>query len=268
MHDETFEERVESTLKKIHAFYNGESLEFLTDKFTPHCLDVKWLGDNDYRLTLNRLEFGEEHWYVTGYVFNDFVIIDDDDIIAAVRSIIDQYNGNPYTKDTRSEIEKVIDEEKEKIKEFIFQCNDCHEFPDVIQHYHAKLLEITLKCPKCGLTIKEKYIIENSSDVRSAFKDIRNKWDQQIYRYIENDLHDILETANDTVNHPSHYTQGGIECIDAMRACMTEDGFRDYCKGNILKYIWRYRDKNGVEDLKKAQWYLNKLISTFEGGEK
>ena len=63
----------------------------------------------------------------------------------------------------------------------------------------------------------------------------------------------------DMVNSPPHYNQYGIECIDAIRAC-TGDGFDTYLQGNILKYIWRYNYKNGIEDLKKAQWYLNKLI--------
>ena len=69
---------------------------------------------------------------------------------------------------------------------------------------------------------------------------------------------------NDNVNHPSHYTQGGIECLDAIEASMPAEGFQDYCKGNILKYIWRYRFKNGVEDLKKAQFYLGRMIKSVE----
>lgn len=55
----------------------------------------------------------------------------------------------------------------------------------------------------------------------------------------------------DAVHSPSHYTRGGIECIDAIKASMTSDGFCDYCKGNVLKYIWRWRDKGGAEDLEK-----------------
>ena len=65
----------------------------------------------------------------------------------------------------------------------------------------------------------------------------------------------------DVVNSPSHYNQAGIECIEAIAAA-TDDGFEYYLQGNIIKYIWRYRYKNGIEDLKKAQWYINKLIET------
>ena len=64
---------------------------------------------------------------------------------------------------------------------------------------------------------------------------------------------------SDMVNSPPHYNQAGIECIDAIRAA-TSDGYEYYLQGNIIKYLWRYRYKNGVEDLKKAQWYLTKLI--------
>ncbi len=66
-------------------------------------------------------------------------------------------------------------------------------------------------------------------------------------------------TLNDLVNSPLHYNKTGVECINAIEA-VTEDGFEYYLQGNILKYLWRYRYKNGVEDLKKAQWYLRKLI--------
>ena len=63
----------------------------------------------------------------------------------------------------------------------------------------------------------------------------------------------------DMVNSPPHYNKTGIECIDAIKA-MTDEGFEYYLQGNIMKYLWRYRYKNGIEDLKKAEWYLNKLI--------
>ena len=71
--------------------------------------------------------------------------------------------------------------------------------------------------------------------------------------------------TNDPVNHPAHYTQGGIECIDAIKAATTGlNGYEGYIVGNVLKYIWRYSSKNGLQDLEKAAWYLQKLISTVE----
>lgn len=86
--------------------------------------------------------------------------------------------------------------------------------------------------------------------------------------FVKVDRNDEVDPTNDAVQHPSHYTHGGIECIDAIRASMTADGFQDYCKGNILKYIWRWRDKGGVEDLKKASVYLNWLINAADEKEK
>ena len=71
----------------------------------------------------------------------------------------------------------------------------------------------------------------------------------------------------DNVNHPSHYTQGGIECIKAIEAAMTPEGFQDYCKGNVMKYIWRWRDKAGVEDLEKASVYLGWLIESAKAND-
>ena len=68
----------------------------------------------------------------------------------------------------------------------------------------------------------------------------------------------------DLVNHPSHYTDGGIECIDAIEAALTAEEFRGYCKGNNLKYTWRERHKGGTESLKKALWYLDRLIQLDE----
>ena len=64
----------------------------------------------------------------------------------------------------------------------------------------------------------------------------------------------------DMVNHPPHYNQSSVECIDAIEAQMTPEEFRGYLKGNVVKYLWRERKKGGKESLKKAKWYLNKLI--------
>ena len=67
----------------------------------------------------------------------------------------------------------------------------------------------------------------------------------------------------DMVNHPPHYTKGGIECIDAIAASMTIDEFRAFLQGQVMKYVWRWKFKNGKEDLEKAEFYLKKLIGTM-----
>ena len=68
----------------------------------------------------------------------------------------------------------------------------------------------------------------------------------------------------DDVNHPTHYTDGSIECIEAIEAQLTAEEFRGYLKGNIAKYIWREKHKGGTKSLKKAQWYLDRLVQTDE----
>ena len=69
----------------------------------------------------------------------------------------------------------------------------------------------------------------------------------------------------DMVNHPSHYTQGGIECIDALKAAtVSKTGIEAVCTSNAIKYLWRYEEKNGIEDVKKARWYIDRLIKELE----
>ena len=72
----------------------------------------------------------------------------------------------------------------------------------------------------------------------------------------EGDLSQVV----DPVHWPSHYRQGGVECIDAIESALTAEEFRGYCKGNALKYIWRERHKGQDESLKKAVWYLERAL--------
>ena len=79
------------------------------------------------------------------------------------------------------------------------------------------------------------------------------------------DTAENLNAEEDVVNNPSHYNKGGIECIEAIEQSMTPSSFKGYLKGNVQKYMWRYESKaKPVEDLKKARWYLNKLIEVQE----
>lgn len=72
--------------------------------------------------------------------------------------------------------------------------------------------------------------------------------------------------VNDSVNHPSHYTAGKVECIDALEAA-TEGlpGIKAVCTANAIKYLWRWDRKNGIEDLNKAKWYIDRLIQMLKG---
>lgn len=68
----------------------------------------------------------------------------------------------------------------------------------------------------------------------------------------------------DMVNHPSHYTQGDIECYQAEMAMVGKEVFTDHCVLSAFKYLWRWRHKNGLQDLQKAQWWLNKAVEVQE----
>ena len=68
----------------------------------------------------------------------------------------------------------------------------------------------------------------------------------------------------DVVKNPQHYTFGSVQLKDAWKACMSKSALCGMYKGNILKYLWRYEHKNGVEDLRKAQQYLTWLIEELE----
>lgn len=69
----------------------------------------------------------------------------------------------------------------------------------------------------------------------------------------------------DVVNKPAHYNQGKVECIDAIEsATIGKKGIQAVCTANVIKYLWRCEEKGGLEDINKAQWYLNKLIKSYE----
>jgi len=68
----------------------------------------------------------------------------------------------------------------------------------------------------------------------------------------------------DEVNHPEHYKQGGIECIDAIQAQLSPEAYQGYLHGNIAKYLWRWKHKGGTQSLEKARWYLDRLILDAE----
>lgn len=70
----------------------------------------------------------------------------------------------------------------------------------------------------------------------------------------------MTNEQHNTINHPNHYTQGQLEVIDIMADKMTYEEFKGYLQGNVWKYMFRWQHKNGTEDLKKAQWYNQRLI--------
>jgi hypothetical protein len=74
-----------------------------------------------------------------------------------------------------------------------------------------------------------------------------------------------LQSINDPVNHPSHYTAGRVECIDAIESALGPEGFVNFLRGQVIKYTWRLAHKgNPVQDAEKAAWYQNLLIAKLK----
>lgn len=83
--------------------------------------------------------------------------------------------------------------------------------------------------------------------------------------HLKNEEVKMDENVHDMVNHPQHYTQGGIECIDALKAATVgKRGIEAVCVANVIKYLWRYEEKNGIEDVRKAKWYIERLLMELE----
>ena len=72
---------------------------------------------------------------------------------------------------------------------------------------------------------------------------------------------------HDPVSRPSHYTGGGIECIDAIEAAFGHEGAADFCRGNVIKYAWRAASKGGADDMRKAAWYSSKAAELMDKHE-
>ena len=119
------------------------------------------------------------------------------------------------------------------------KCGDC-------KHYDAR-------DAYCGAKHESRFFRGNSA----ACDDYEER---QAEKKQENVAAEIFKAQNhDAVNHPSHYTAGGIECIDCIKAALGEN-FMGFLIGNVIKYTYRYKDKNGAEYLKKARWYLDRAI--------
>lgn len=97
---------------------------------------------------------------------------------------------------------------------------------------------------------------------REAVKDIKFKDDIEVVLPLEKAPKELIDNV---INHPSHYTQGKYEVIDYIEDKLSKEELQGYCVGNVLKYVSRFKHKNGLEDLKKAEWYLNRLITNMEG---
>lgn len=125
----------------------------------------------------------------------------------------------------------------------IFDCENCARKNPRPEHVgFAKQMQE--ECKKC---------IKNNDDPDS----IPSKWLGMDYE---------LEPIKDMVDHPNHYqSTTGLEAIDVIEAFTSDiSGIEAFCTGNAIKYLCRWKKKNGIEDLRKAEWYLNRLIRHIE----
>lgn len=111
--------------------------------------------------------------------------------------------------------------------------------------------------------------VTHQNDYDSIIFEYTNEYDdaaaaEDIIKYCENDVLATEDAYNaltgDNVNHPSHYETGKFECFDVMREVLGDNVVKDFCIANTFKYIYRHKRKNGVEDIKKAKWYIDKYL--------
>ena len=111
---------------------------------------------------------------------------------------------------------------------------------------------------------RELYNVEGFYDGRYGAILNKDGTRYEVYSSIINKEYELV-TTHDPVNNPQHYTNGGVECIDAMIAAYGKEVVMHFCQCNAFKYQWRFDKKNGTEDLKKAEWYNNKYIELKNG---
>lgn len=121
-----------------------------------------------------------------------------------------------------------------------------------IPKYKSCKQYINCSCPKAKIFADKPGVIFDCSKCKSYIRG---------YYKLPTNTPTVPE--HDAVSHPSHYTSGGIECIDCIKAALGEN-FMGFLIGNVIKYTYRYKDKNGVEDLEKARWYIDRAIKELE----
>lgn len=169
-------------------------------------------------------------------------------------------------------------------------CENCaHEMDGVCVYGMYKILKDPNDCPQWTLSGKNKADVLHDAETEHDIPKYRScklyingscenakifadkpgvkldcsKCKSYIRGYYKLPTNTPTETEHDAVSHPSHYTSGVIECIDCIKAALGEK-FIGFLIGNVIKYTYRYKDKNGAEDLKKARWYIDRAIKEIE----
>lgn len=113
---------------------------------------------------------------------------------------------------------------------------------------------------KCSVICSNRKCILSSTVPENFFNTVQDAysvWNLQATR----------KKKKETVEHPTHYNAGKVECIDAIESALGPEGFEGFLTGTVIKYLWRYKHKGGVEDLKKAAYYLGILLQGAESND-
>jgi transposase len=209
-----------------------------------------------------------------------------------------QYVGAVISGPTSEKVKQIRDREmeekfmatmtKEIVKKMALEGMDINQIAEQFEKSYPRMklgmikakITMLLSDKKSGLGAKkdkeEKRLIEESRQAASTVKESAENAKQFLENrgidieavkksldMLTSDITTHVETS-DNINQPPHYLTGGIEVTDYIQAKLMPEGFEGFCIGTALRYISRYRLKGGLSDLKKAQWYLNRIIRVKE----
>mgnify|MGYP002516657379 CR=1 FL=1 len=128
---------------------------------------------------------------------------------------------------------------------------------------------------KCSVCLLNKFSCSNGDSwdfdewsddkLAIAYDHVRKNGETRLDSSHLKEQSDKPDEAYDVVSRPKHYNQGGIECIECIKAAVTNKvGIEAVCVANVIKYLFRYEEKNGVEDVHKAKWYIDRLLKEME----
>jgi hypothetical protein len=159
----------------------------------------------------------------------------------------------------------------ESIKEYLESVGN-PPIPDNAQEQYEAFIEMHPPVEiNVGNFINQPLPVETEEypDLKEIGKDIKRQIDEVAKESVRkislhNDVDEMMEMVPDNINSPKHYTMGGIDATDYVQAKLTPEGFEGFCIGVVIQYLSRYRMKGGTIDLKKAQWYLDRIIKVKE----
>lgn len=170
----------------------------------------------------------------------------------------------------------MMSEPKFKVGDKVFTDNVIGEVTEV--YYIGKKPRYRIKTPNVeicafgeGCKIVDSVCFSDGADIEERYAEsVRNEVsDEEVPKELHPAVEKFKKLLDDTmVNHPPHYTAGKVECIDALEAATTGlRGIEAVCTANAIKYLWRWKHKNGVTDLRKSIWYIERLIQYYEQQE-